>query len=89
MTDASWSTLLDIDRAARMPKGSAFRGFKRLLPTLQEGTDFVVLDAVDPAPLMAELSAAGRVYRSSLRIVLLAPETARRIVEAFTAQAHP
>lgn len=88
MSDASWSTLLDIDRLARKPKGSAFRGFKRLLPTLREGPDFVVLDTAAPSPLLAELSAAGRVYRSSLRVVLLAPEAARRIAETLTPQAR-
>lgn len=88
MIDAGWQTFLDIDRRLGRPKGSAFRIFKRMVPTLREGTDFAVLDANDPAPLLAQLKAEGRIYHSSIRVVLLAPETARNVA-AMLATHYP
>lgn len=76
-----WLTLLDLDRAAGLPKGSAFRCFKRLIPTFIEGTDFIVLDHQRNAALASRLHASDRLYRSSIHPVLLAPASAARVRE--------
>ncbi len=75
----SWSSLREIDEAARADKGSAFRSFKRLLPTLIEGRDFVLLDHRSKDGLGARWQAAGRLYRSSINPVLLSPQTAASV----------
>jgi len=73
---SGWLSLREIDAGLGLDKGSAFRAFKRLLPQLLEGRDFVVLDHQHHGALAAKLHAAGRLYRSSLNPVLLRPEVA-------------
>jgi hypothetical protein len=76
---SGWSSLREIDEAAGAPKGSAFRAFKRLLPELVEGRDFLVAAAATHADLRARLLSSGRVYRNSVNPVLLAPAAAGRV----------
>ena len=45
---AGWLSLREIDAAQKREKGAAFRSFKRLLPQLSEGRDFVTLDHQQP-----------------------------------------
>jgi hypothetical protein len=78
-----WLSLREIDAAHGREKGTAFRAFKRLLPQLQEGRDFVVLDHRSEAVLAAKLHAAGRIYRGSVNPVLLAPAAAARVALAL------
>ncbi|MDE2148922.1 MAG: hypothetical protein KGJ55_03605 [Gammaproteobacteria bacterium] len=78
---AGWISLMELDRAAGRPKGSAFRAFKALLPELRENRDFAVFD--HRRADAARLHAAGRIYRSSVNPVLLAPATARRLLAAL------
>jgi hypothetical protein len=78
-----WLSLREIDAGLGLGKGSSFRAFKRLLPQLTEGRDFVVLDHRSHAALATELHAAGRLYRSSLNPLLLAPEAAALLHEAL------
>lgn len=73
---AGWLSLRELDHAAGLPKGSAFRAFKQLLPELVEERDFVVVDHARHAALGAALHAAQRVYRSSVNPLLLSPATA-------------
>ena len=73
---AAWFSLRELDTELRLEKGGSFRAFKRLLPQLQEGRDFVVLDHQHHSTLAAQLHAAGRLYRSSVNPVLLAPGAA-------------
>ena len=54
-----------------MPKGSAFRAFKRALPQLQESRDFIRLDAARDQVEIEKLRATGRIYSSSVHVVLL------------------
>ncbi|MBL6751588.1 MAG: hypothetical protein ISP90_13765 [Nevskia sp.] len=76
---AGWVTLREIDAAQALPKGSAFRAFKRLLPELSEGPDFIVAGPPPYAALRAALAAAGRIYRGSVHPVLLSPAAAARL----------
>lgn len=64
-------TLRQLDRLNNVPKGTAFRAFKRARATLVEGRDFFVLDPERDAGRIAELKAAGLAYDSSHRVVLL------------------
>jgi hypothetical protein len=80
-----WLSLREIDAALGLDKGCAFRGFKRLLPQLTEGQDFLVLDHQRYGALASKLHAAGRLYRSSVSPVLLRPEAAARLIEALRA----
>lgn len=82
MTDyPNWLTLRELDQQVGLPKGSAFRCFKRNIPTLTEGRDFVVLDHQQASGLAARLHAANRLYRNSIHPVLLAPAAATRLLE--------
>ena len=78
-----WHTLKELDGAAGRPKGSAFRAFKRLEPTLHEGSQFRVLRPGRDDAEIAALRAAGRVYGASRVVVLLADATARAVREAL------
>jgi len=78
-----WLSLRELDAELGLDKGAAFRAFKRLLPLLVEERDFVVLDHQRHAAAAAALHAAGRLYRSSVNPVLLAPAAAERVREAL------
>ncbi|HXH03347.1 MAG TPA: hypothetical protein VNN09_08505 [Candidatus Competibacteraceae bacterium] len=66
---AGWRSLREIDQAHGLPKGSAFRAFKRA--RLTEGEDFLYLAAERHGEIIAELKAAGRLYRSTVHAVLI------------------
>lgn len=76
-----WRSLRELDEAAGVPKGTAFRAFKAALPTLTEGRDFIVLDHQIHAALAAALHSQGRLYRSSVHPVLLEPAVAERLAQ--------
>lgn len=87
-----WLSLRELDAELELGKGSSFRAFKRLLPQLREEQDFVVLDHRRHAALAASLHAAGRLYRSSVNPVLLAPPAAaqlRRLLRETSPQGPP
>lgn len=81
------STLCELDRAAGARKGTAFRCFKRLLSTLQEGTDYLVFHHRHDGERLASLHRQGRVYANSLNIVMLAPHAARAVADAMRDEA--
>ena len=64
-------TFLELDRRWQARKGTAFRAFKRALPDLREGIDFIYLHAHRQADEIAALRVAGRIYASSVNVVLL------------------
>ncbi|HZR37272.1 MAG TPA: hypothetical protein VFA75_18020 [Nevskia sp.] len=78
-----WLSLRELDAELGLAKGASFRAFKRLLPRLEEERDFVVLDHRRHSAAAAALHAAGRLYRSSMNPVLLAPGAAERVREAL------
>lgn len=85
MNDYSgWLSLRELDAELGLDKGSSFRAFKRLLPQLVEERDFVVLDHQRHAATAAALHAAGRLYRSSVNPVLLAPAAANLLRVALS-----
>ncbi len=69
-------TLRQIDRMNQVPKGTAFRAFKRARDELLEGRDFFVLAMDMPqsephAALLARLGEAGALYPGSRVAVLI------------------
>jgi hypothetical protein len=78
-----WLTLKELDAAAGLPKGSAFRAFKRLEPGLREGAHFRALRPGADDAEIAALRAAGRVYGASRVVILLGDETAAAVRAAL------
>ena len=78
-----WLSLRELDTELGLDKGASFRAFKRLLPQLVEERDFVVLDHQRHSAAAAALHAAGRLYRSSVNPVLLAPQAAEQLRKAL------
>ncbi|HUP92635.1 MAG TPA: hypothetical protein VM074_10345 [Solimonas sp.] len=68
-----WASLRELDGLEGVDKGCAFRAFKRLEAGLVEGRDYALLHHGDDAVAIAALRRAGRIYASSVNIVLLAP----------------
>lgn len=64
-------TFRTLDQLMDTPKGTAFRAFKRVLDELEEGNDHLRLESGPDADAIAELKAAGRIYPSSVNVVLL------------------
>ncbi len=86
---SGWLSMRELDEAAGLPKGSAFRAFKSLAGDLAEGPDYVVLDHRTAEGLAASMTVEGRLYRSSIAPVLLSAATAARVRSAMTAAAGP
>ena len=72
-------TLREIDERHGLPKGSAFRAFKRLRGGLREDVDFTLLSASSAGAEIERLRAAGRIYRSSVNVVVLAESGVHRV----------
>jgi hypothetical protein len=88
MTDyRQWRSLREIDCEAGQAKGSAFRRFKRLGTMLVETRDYIVLHHQADAEAIAALRASGRIYQSSVNVILLSASAAQRILEVLQARA--
>ena len=72
-------TLREIDERHGLPKGSAFRAFKRLRGALREDVDFTLLSAPSARSEIERLRGAGRIYRSSVNVVVLAESGVERV----------
>lgn len=80
MEPAGLHTLREIDEACGLPKGSAFRAFKRLLPGLAEGRDFLWLEAEAHAETIAALKQQGRLYPTTVNALLFSAAGRRRLL---------
>jgi len=69
----------ELDKLWAAPKGTAFRAFKRALPLLNEDRDFVRLNAMRDHTEIETLRAAGRIYASSVHVVLLSAAGVTRL----------
>lgn len=74
-----WKSFRELDEAWGARKGTAFLAFKRALPSLREGIDFVYLSHDQQHDEIARLRAAERIYASSVNVVLIADATARTL----------
>jgi hypothetical protein len=79
-SDQGWITLRELDQRAGYPKGSAFKAFKALRPRLEDGRDFRRLDAMGDAQEIAALREGGRIYPSSIHVVLVSAGCAERLL---------
>ena len=81
-----WVSLREIDSRAGAVKGTAFRTFKTLEPMLSEGRDYCLLDTHEHAADIAALKAEGRIYSSSVNVLLLSPASARQVLATMLAR---
>ena len=72
-------TLREIDVLLDRSKGSAFRAFKRQRESLRENIDFTVLPARTAKTEIERLRAQGRIYRSSINVIVLAQSGFERV----------
>lgn len=68
-----WNSVRELDERLGLPKGSAFKAFRRIAGEWREGEDFRVLDSDADRELIEALRQAGRIYGSSVRPVILGP----------------
>ena len=71
MQDQDELTFRELDHRNNWTKGTAFKRFKSLLPTLREGEDFRHLTATTDKQKINELRLAGRIYPSTVNAVLV------------------
>lgn len=76
-----WKSFRELDEAWGARKGTAFLAFKRALPSLREGTDFIYLNHHQQQDEIAQLRAADRIYVSSVNVVLITAATARKLCD--------
>ena len=72
-------TLREIDERLGLRKGNAFRSFKRQRHLLRENVDFTVLPARTAKAEIERLRAEGRIYRSTINVVILAESGFERV----------
>lgn len=72
-------SLRQLDELNQVRKGTTFRRFKALRDTLTEGRDFFRLDAAEHSELLQRLRAEGRIYPTSVHVVLLTESGYRRL----------
>ena len=77
-TKKIWYTVREIDERLDLPKGSAFRRFKKIEAFLEEGEDFMVLHHEHDRAAIEPLRAADRIYEASINIVLIDADTYER-----------
>lgn len=68
---AALTSLRELDGKWSVRKGTAFRAFKRALPGLVEGRDFIYLNAERERTEIERLRNARRIYASSINVVML------------------
>ncbi|NKF22592.1 hypothetical protein [Solimonas marina] len=78
-----WLTLRELDDEACLPKGSAFRVFKRLADSWHEGRDYAVLDSQHDAAAVTALRQNQRLYPHSVKAILLAPAAGAAVLQAL------
>jgi hypothetical protein len=77
---ADWRTLRELDLAAGAAKGSAFRIFRALADELREHHDYEVFSA---GAEYEALRASSRGYATSVRMIVLGPAAAERVLAAL------
>ena len=88
LNDTTPRTFAELDRATGLPKGSAFRAFKSLLPALVEGQDYHCCDCRLDDDCCAEWIASGRFYRGTVNAVVFS-DSGVAAVRAALASGRP
>lgn len=78
-TNQDWTTLREIDEAEGAVKGSAFRAFRRIDNAWSETRDFRVLHHRSDRAEIDALRAGGRIYGSTVNLLLLSPALATAV----------
>lgn len=86
---SGWLSMRELDEAAGLPKGSAFRAFKAVADRLAEGSDYLVLDQRHAEGLAASANLRQRLYRSSIAPVLISADAAALVRSAMGVNARP
>jgi hypothetical protein len=79
MTVVSGHTFREVDEALQLPKGTAFRAFRKIESSLHEGTDFSLLRSDEDGDTIRSLRSSGRIYRASVNAVLVSDSVRQRI----------
>ena len=77
MTD--WISFKELDQAQQRQKGESFKLFKAIEKQLAEGQDYLWLSAIEHGQEIAALKNQGRVYSTSINVVLVSDATASRL----------
>lgn len=75
------SSFREIDLELALPKGSAFRAFKRLEPGLVQDRDYILLLAGEDHEAIGKLREAGRIYATSRNVVLVTAALRERLLQ--------
>ncbi|MEZ5581602.1 MAG: hypothetical protein R3F37_01385 [Candidatus Competibacteraceae bacterium] len=71
MPDLAALSFKEVDQLHQRPKGTAFRAFKSLAGQLREGEHFYYLEADRHRAEIEALRQQGRIYLSTVNVVLL------------------
>lgn len=70
---SNFTSFRELDERQQQTKGWAFKQFKNNADKLVEGEDYIWLDHQTHAAEINALRAAGRIYQSTVNLVLLSP----------------
>ncbi len=79
----AYFSLKELDAHLQQAKGTAFKLFKRHLPVLREGHDFIVLFGDEHAETINELKQQKRIYRQSRNVVMLSSGCFGQLAQAW------
>lgn len=77
---AGLTSLRELDSVWAARKGTAFRAFKRALPGLVEGRDFIYLNVHSEQSEIERLRVSQRIYASSVNVVMLTASGVHKLV---------
>lgn len=70
---SNFSSFRELDVQYAQSKGWAFKQFKSIAASLIEGQDYLWFHQQEHAELIAALRSSGRIYASTVNLVLLSP----------------
>jgi len=82
MDFSNFTSFRELDALQQQTKGWAFKRFKQLADQLVEGEDFVWLDHQQHAELITTLRAEGRIYNSTVNLVMLSKSGVTKVLAA-------
>lgn len=77
-----WISFKELDESQQRQKGESFKLFKSIEAELVEGRDYLWLSNFDNNPEIATLKQQGRIYSTSINVVLVSAATAERLSPA-------
>lgn len=81
---SNFSSFQELDVQYGQTKGWAFKRFKQLESSLIEGEDFVCLRHQEQPEAINDLRASGRIYASTVNLVMLSPSGVAKFKHAVT-----